>query len=182
MLIIVDIETIGSENESVHAEIAAGSGKIICIGYATKDSPACTFIGDESEMINRFYDELNVLNRNRSMITVVGHNVVAFDLKYLRKRSIINRIKPSPYLPFLAKSSDKHIQDIMLLWDDDQQNKISLDKLCRYLGIASPKSEMNGSKVWQAYKDGRIEEIADYCRRNIEDTYECYVRMTGYGE
>ena len=45
------------------------------------------------------------------------------------------------------------------------------------LGIHSPKEECNGSLVWQWVEDGRIEEVAQYCKRDVAATREVFKRM-----
>lgn len=215
MDLTLDVETIGTEDPLIIAEIAAaitapktmtkwetiekwtledkpalveaaihktgfdgGQGRIICIGYAFDDDNPQSITGEnEAVMIESFYDEINAYNRNKSMLTVVGHNVAAFDLPFLWKRSVVNRIHPCSVIPFKAKPWSDHIADTMLLWDSNFANRVSLDKLCRILGVQSSKEKMRGADVWAYYKAGRISEIAEYCMEDVEATRTCYRRM-----
>ena len=61
------------------------------------------------------------------------------------------------------------------------ENKPSLDQVSEFFGIPSPKSgEISGKDVYQAYKDGRIDEIAEYCMRDVKATYELYKITSKY--
>jgi predicted PolB exonuclease-like 3'-5' exonuclease len=57
-------------------------------------------------------------------------------------------------------------------------NYISLDNLCYGLGIESPKDGIDGSQVWQYVKDGRENEVYDYCKRDVAAVREVYKRLT----
>jgi predicted PolB exonuclease-like 3'-5' exonuclease len=50
--------------------------------------------------------------------------------------------------------------------------------LCLALSIPTPKGDLDGSKVWQYVQDGRHEEVAAYCRRDVEATRQVHRRMT----
>ena len=50
--------------------------------------------------------------------------------------------------------------------------------LCVAFGIPSPKSaEMHGYAVGDAYAEGRLAEILDYCRRDVEATAALLARL-----
>lgn len=111
---------------------------------------------------------------------VIGHNVSAFDLRFLVQRSIICGVKPHPTLAAAASAKPwetSKIFDTMTQWNPERDKRISLDKLCRALGIPG-KGDMDGSKVWDAVKDGRISEVADYCADDVRKVRSVYHRMT----
>lgn len=61
-------------------------------------------------------------------------------------------------------------------------NRISLDKLCRVMGIPTKGSEIgdeiDGSKVWDFVQAGRIADVATYCCGDVERVREIHRRMT----
>ena len=61
------------------------------------------------------------------------------------------------------------------------RDHISLDVLTRALGIESPKGEITGAKVYDFYLAGKVQEIYDYCLRDVQATREIYKRMTFEG-
>ena len=59
--------------------------------------------------------------------------------------------------------------------------RFNFDFYTRAFGIKSPKSEgVDGSKVAEYFKAGRIEEIAEYCLRDVKATWELYEIWTKY--
>lgn len=154
-------------------------------------------VGDEAP-INLFQEEwatsepylLGEMNRaigeaykaSRDMRPVfIGHNVVAFDLRFLFQRSVLLGIKPHPVIPFSARPWDESVFDTMVAWAG-VGNRVSLDKLCRVFGIPTKGTEIgdeiDGSKVWDFVQAGRIADVATYCGGDVERVREIHRRMT----
>ena len=110
---------------------------------------------------------------------VIGHNVSAFDLRFLVQRSIVLGVKPHPILARAAAAkpweTDK-VFDTMVQWAG-VGNRVSLDKLCKALGLPG-KGEIDGSKVFDYVQAGRIAEIAEYCADDVRKVWAVYQRMT----
>jgi predicted PolB exonuclease-like 3'-5' exonuclease len=53
---------------------------------------------------------------------------------------------------------------------------VPLDELAKLLGFPG-KLGMDGSKVWDAYQAGEIEEIRNYCETDAVNTYLVYLRF-----
>ena len=79
-------------------------------------------------------------------------------------------------MPFLASKYDSIFFDTMTKWN--AQKRISMDKLARILGLQG-KSDIDGSKVWDMYKRGEHQAIADYCADDVRIVREIYKRMIG---
>lgn len=58
------------------------------------------------------------------------------------------------------------------------RDKSSLEHLAIALDIPTPKDGIDGSEVYDYYKNGKIKEICDYCMRDVEATRLVYKRMT----
>jgi predicted PolB exonuclease-like 3'-5' exonuclease len=56
---------------------------------------------------------------------------------------------------------------------------VSLDTLCRALGVASPKGDMDGSKILDAWLAGEYERIADYNLKDAIAVRDVYHRLVG---
>jgi 3'-5' exonuclease len=158
--------------------LSATTGRICCIGLVHGTSEQ-TFCGDdEAELIHLAYEYLNGLG---DVITYVGHNLQSFDLPFLRMRSIVHRRKPPLSLrkAFNARPwEDQVVGDTMLLWSHDRDKRISLDRLCRLLGIESPKADgVDGSQVWPLWQAGERQRIADYCLRDCRAALAVYNRV-----
>ncbi|MFA7333384.1 MAG: ribonuclease H-like domain-containing protein [Kiritimatiellia bacterium] len=157
------------------------SNHIISIGVAIGENPAVSFdtldIAGEKKIIEDFYTYVTQ-NTTVTAPTFIGHNISGFDLKIIRQRTIIMGVtRPTKrHFPFTAKPWDTNPFDTMVQWDP--KNYIKLDRLARAFGIQG-KDGMDGSKVYGAWKEGRIEEIAKYCREDVEMTRAVYKRMVG---
>lgn len=106
----------------------------------------------------------------------IGHNLIDFDLRFIFQRSIVLGIKPSIQIPFAARPWDDGVFDTMTRWSGTK-DRVSLDKVCKALGLGG-KGDIDGSKVWDYVNSGRIDEVAEYCKRDVEMTRSLYKRMT----
>lgn len=157
-------------------------GRICCIGYAFDDSPAEAHCGEEDIVIRKFFldvTEAAMVKHYDAPVkvhTIVGHNVSAFDLRFLWQRAVILGIPRPQAIPWQAKPWE--LQDTMVMWNPDREKRISLDKLCKVLGIKSPKGDLDGSKIAQAWADGRHDDIAHYCKADVDATRACWQKLT----
>ena len=165
-------------------------GRLLCIGYSDErpgetvaeglfgwDTDGNRLHADEALMLKEFWHKMAGFDARRDVI--VGHNIFDFDLRFIIKRSIINRVRPTVSLSF-AKYRSQPIFDTMCEWECwSYGNRISLDKLAFALSLPSSKSDdVNGSKVYNLYLAGCHEEIRDYCLRDVRLTREVFKRMT----
>ncbi len=64
--------------------------------------------------------------------------------------------------------------DVMALYNGRANAPLDdLAKLCGFPG----KLGMDGSRVWEAYKAGKIEEIRNYCETDVANTHLVYLRF-----
>ena len=107
---------------------------------------------------------------------MVGHNA-AFDLGFLWRRCIVNGVRLPFKVPGPMARAGQHYGDTMLLWAG-WGNRVSLDALCRALGIPSPKDDsMDGSKVLDAWLAGEYERIAQYNLADAVATLAVWERL-----
>jgi hypothetical protein len=64
-----------------------------------------------------------------------------------------------------------------LCFQGASRDRYSLDFWCRRFDIESPKGSIDGSQVARAYRDGRIEDIGEYCLRDVRATCELFRRL-----
>lgn len=157
-------------------------GQVVCIGYDLHDTgqPEAVYGLDEPDLLTRFNAVLDTIPRNmHNATTVVGHNIIGFDLRFLWQRYIVNGIKPHAIISASAKAKpwDANVYDTMTQFAGFG-NKITLDKLCVALGIPTPKGELDGSKVGQAVADGYLLKVVKYCKDDVIATRLAYRRMT----
>lgn len=158
-------------------------GRICCIGWAFEDAPPTTLMTpalEEREMLASFCKVvLTQAGQIESRLEVCGHNV-SWDLRFMLQRCIVNGVRPPHALmaAMQAKPWGDSIRDTMLMWHPDRERRISLDKLCRVLGVPTSKGDMDGSKVWGAYQAGEYEKIATYCAADVEATRKVFHRLS----
>jgi predicted PolB exonuclease-like 3'-5' exonuclease len=131
---------------------------------------------DEARTLRAFWKLLKCFNTKRDLI--VGHNVFEFDLLFLYKRSIIQRVKPSVNLCF-ARYRSQPIFDTMHEWEKWKWSRkyASLDELARVLSLETSKQGIDGSQVYDKFCAGCHDEIARYCMRDVELVRQVYYRM-----
>ncbi|MEE9372442.1 MAG: ribonuclease H-like domain-containing protein [Saprospiraceae bacterium] len=172
------------------AAIFAEFARVICIsvgifevGKEVESFRIKSFYGNnENEILMAFAKLLERHFYDKYHHTLAGHNLKEFDIPFLCRRMIINKIK----LPNLLKIHGArpwqvpHLLDTLELWKfGDYKNYSSLDLLCSVLGIESPKDKMDGSEVSNAFWNGRIEEIKTYCEKDIVATARVMLRLLG---
>jgi len=150
--------------------------QIICIGVAMNDDKPAVYCGPEVGILSSLWSHVGGIKPALN-VRLVGHNVAAFDLRVVRQRSVVLGIKPPSWIPFDAKPWEYNlVYDTMIQWD--AKNFTKLDKLAKAFGIEG--KSMDGSKVYQMWKEGKHQEIADYCAKDVEMVRAVYKRMT-YG-
>ena len=165
-------------------------GQVCVIGYALGDSqPEYVKADDltaagEVALLQAFSCVLtDLIPRNEEFsTTVVGHNVAAFDLRFLVQRHIINGVRPHGVIVRAAQAKpweQEKVFDTMIQWGGSGAKAGgSLDKLCKALSIPSPKGAIDGSKVWDFVKAGEIVQVAEYCAKDVAATRAVHKRMT----
>lgn len=159
-------------------------GQVVCIGFQADEMEAPYVLRglEEAELLSIFNDNLkNSIEQKDVMTTsIIGHNVLGFDLRFLMQRFIVNGIKPHHVLQRAASAKPWEVEKVYdtMIQFAGIGNRISLDKLCLALNIPSPKGDMDGSMVSQAVAEGRLNEVAEYCARDVAATKAVFNRMT----
>jgi len=63
-----------------------------------------------------------------------------------------------------------------LLSSFSPQAKTTLHELCRVMGLPGKPDSIDGSEVHKYFREGRIQEIADYCESDVVNTYRVWLR------
>jgi predicted PolB exonuclease-like 3'-5' exonuclease len=162
------------DKSSLHPEFA----KIVCISfgaYSGDDVKIQSIIGDENELLSNANKIFN--NAVTKGWKLGGHTIKNFDIPFVGKRMIINKIDPSPIIGQLnRKPWDSPVIDIseVFAFGGYGQTHSSLDLMCSVLGHESPKDDMDGSMVHPYFHSGRIDEIKKYCEMDVKYLMKCY--------
>ncbi len=156
-------------------------GRLLCVSLAVNNDPVKNYCNpdDEKKTLEQFWKVAGQCD------LFIGHNVLDFDLRFLWQRSVIMGVKPSwqhddrnkaHYLSF-ARYQNKPVYDTMHEWVKWGRDSIGLEHIALALGLPTPKDGIDGSRVWDFYKAGKVKEICEYCARDVETTREVYKRM-----
>jgi len=151
--------------------------RIVCIGLLEFSdqmearSAIAWYGANERELLRQFWSRL-AQDRPTLFIT---HNGLGFDLPFIRKRSIINQVKPSLDIN-LAKFRTEPVYDTMAIWSNwDTRGWVKLDVLARALQVETKSG--SGEQVAEMWGKGQGPELARYCLQDTYVTYACYCRM-----
>lgn len=154
------------------------AGRIWCIGVAKDDDAPQCFIGeDEREVLSQLQDFVSACRPNGRDIEWVGHNAVAFDMRWIWRKAVKYGLGK---LAFYIRP-DKYrgnIRDTMLIWAcGDTRDFVSLDKLAHYLGVGEKTPGMDGSKVYDLWLAKDTKSCAAYCAQDVVLTRAVYQRL-----
>ncbi len=181
----VDLFTAGADEEQrrVEDEQFAKSAfdgtfsSIVCIGlleFSDQLEPrgaVAWFGGNERELLRQFWARLAQIKP----MLFITHNGLGFDLPFIRKRSIIQQVKPSMDIN-LAKFRTDPVYDTMAVWSNwDTRGWVKLDVLARALNVETKSG--SGEQVATMWEKGQGLELARYCLQDTYVTYACYCRM-----
>ncbi|MDX9789505.1 MAG: 3'-5' exonuclease [Candidatus Kapaibacterium sp.] len=141
------------------------------------------YITNEAKLLEDFWAILRKYE-NAVLISFNGRN---FDAPFLMLRSAIQRIKPSRNLMSGTKFNyPMHIDliDELTFYNPSPYSaskRFNFDFYTRTFGIKSPKSEgVDGSMVGELFRQGKHVEIAEYCMRDINATWELFLIWNQY--
>ncbi len=167
-------------------------GRIACIAYAVNNDPVRVISIEQGE--KKLLEDFWFVAKQCDVF--VGHNIIDFDLRFILQRSIILGVPPSwnrfqelgkkpwemtKYLSF-ARYNNIPIFDTMTEWSNWGNQKLGLEHVALALGIPTPKEGIDGSEVWNFYQAGKINDICEYCKRDVETTRAVHSRMTFSGK
>ncbi len=137
----------------------------------------------EGQLIQRFFDGIEKYTPN-----LISWNGGGFDLPVLHYRGLIHGVQASRYWDmgdddrefkwnnYISRYHMRHLDlmDVMAMYQPRANAPLDdMAKLCGFPG----KLGMDGSKVWDAYCQGKIEEIRNYCETDVVNTYLVYLRF-----
>lgn len=155
-------------------------GRILCIGYAFDDAAPQVLWG--SDALERFEREIDLYrSQNRwAPLHWVGHNL-AFDLGFLylhaARAGLQKLCRSIPWFPYQRA----YFHDTMAMAAGPGRDRVSLDRLAKFFGVGQ-KDGLKGSEVFDAYLNGQIQQIAEYCANDVDLTRRVWRKLETYRE
>lgn len=137
---------------------------------------------DEAELVGRFFDGVE-----RYRPVLVSWNGGGFDLPVLHYRALRHGIAARRYWDvgdfdrdwrwnnYFNRFHWRHTDLMDVLSGYQPRAAAPLDEIAAMLGLPG-KMGMDGASVWDAYREGRIEAIRDYCEIDVLNTCLVYLR------
>ncbi len=182
------------ENESAadvyrKAGLFAEFGKIICISVGIINSikkenffRVKSFFGDDEKKLLSDFSEMLRNYLNRKEILLCAHNGINFDFPYIARRMLVHGIELPDILDTAGKKPwESRFIDTMDLWKFGEfRHTVALDLLAELFGIDTPKEEMNGSMVSEAYwKEQNLKKIVTYCEQDVLCVAQLILKFKG---
>lgn len=154
--------------DAVHGRICC-----ICAEYEGRKFRAMNDEADDEASLISIFDYLGEAI-GTYMPVIVGHNVIGFDLPFIRKRAMIHGIRLPAWFPRDLRPWGDEVFDTMLQWD--AKNFISQDALAAAFGI-DHDATMDGSMVAGRWREGKRQEVADYCAGDVALSRQIHEHM-----
>ncbi len=138
---------------------------------------------DEGSLIQRFFDGIEKYTPQ-----VVSWNGSGFDFPVLHYRGLIHGVQCPRYWDmgeddrefkwnnYISRYHTRHLDLMDLLALYTGRANAPLDEMAKLIGFPG-KLGMDGSKVWDAYQQGKLNEIRNYCETDVVNTYLVFARF-----
>jgi len=143
------------------------TGRITCICLKNDDTED-KLLGSEEEILRNFWQAVD----GYQIITYNGHS---FDMQFIIMRSLVNGVRCNAissrghkYIRNIDK--DMHI-DLANLYDSCGQ-MLKLDTVAK--AILGESKTGDGKQAIQLFKDGKFDELAEYCMKDAEITWKLW--------
>lgn len=136
------------------------------------------FRGDEKMLLEKFWEVSGTRGSSSRLPQLVTYNGRGYDGPVMMVRSAQNGVRPSRNLVPNRYAVEDHCDLMdMLSFYGASRDRFSLDYWCRRFDVESPKGSIDGSQVGRAYREGRIDDIGEYCLRDVRATGELFRRL-----
>ena len=109
---------------------------------------------------------------------LVTFNGNSFDLPVLRYRALINKVTAPGWStrPYFHRYTDDAVDLCDVLSAFSSQGKVTLNEIYRVMGLPGKPAGIDGSEVARYHRDGRIQDVADYCESDVVNTHRVWLR------
>lgn len=180
------------EERWLKTALDGASGEIVAIAWAVDGlEPQCLTVGDgvrirpgvspfEGTLIREALASIAEARLRQGLEqqaapTWIGHSIRDFHLRFLWQRCVVRGIKPPFALPHNVRPDDPRVIDLQYLWGG-WDGRASLDAISGALGMT--KGLADGADTWKMVSAGRMNELADALRYDVDRIRSAYQRLT----
>lgn len=174
------------EAESLVRSVSPFLGQVLAIGMRLYND-------DSGEIKDKVISEPNEEATLQAFCETINHpasqdlryvhfNGLNFDVPFIIIRAAIHgfTIQNSRFMNLRRYNYDPHV-DLMQFLSRWGREGVSLETACHSFGIPSPKEgDVKGNSVAQAYQNGDLEAVKDYVMRDVEATYQLFLKIRPY--
>jgi hypothetical protein len=147
--------------------------RVDCIGsghhWGTPKSYVTHKASEEELILSALWNDLSLFARKPLWITFNGKR---FDVPFLRIRTLAHNLRVDRLDLMSTHLYQEHPHfDLARLFP-----YLSLEDTCELLGVASPKTNLDGSRVHEAIQRGDIDAVAAYCEADVLATMKCFLK------
>jgi hypothetical protein len=187
-----------AEEEWRRTALDGGRGHVFSIAWAIGDGEimsACAMRQsdwkagkwakyEEARLLDAFFDDINMYeppelvgDQTCGPPRIVAHHA-DFDIRFLFQRAVVLGVRPPWWWPINVPTwKNEKVFCTSHEWAG-HAGKIKLDALCKILGVPGKGDGIDGSKVWDAVRDGRIDEVVSYNRDDVARLRACFRKLT----
>lgn len=159
------------------APLKSTTGRILIIGCLEDDSDTPKwFEGPEDYLLTAFWQYFRSTRSTMQSVEWVGYNTTKFDWPFVVQRSFVNGVKP--YAVFNERGYVRDgLIDLLQIWTcGDRQAFVSLDTLCRLMGLGGKNGD--GAKFGELYlNEATRQQAMDYAANDLKLTQALARRM-----
>jgi 3'-5' exonuclease len=176
-----DVEVRGAIGEKFPKHIYHS---IVCIGaliahreadHWAVDAVGAPHVGErtEKQLIIAFCDKIAELSPQ--LVTFNGNS---FDLPVLRYRAMVHGVSALGLStrPYFHRYTEDAIDLCDALSSFSSQSKATLHEISRVMGLPGKPKGFDGGEVERYFREGKIEEIAEYSEADVVGTYQVWLR------
>ena len=126
--------------------------------------------------------EIGRQGRPPRRVRVIAHNVAGYDKPVLMAQAVKTQSLSLMTLLYSEKKWESRLFDTCEWWRNHastggKRSSAKLDAIAKFLGVGAKTEGFDGSKVFDAYKAGLMDEICDYCEQDVRVLSAVYERL-----
>ncbi|MCP4490726.1 MAG: 3'-5' exonuclease [Gammaproteobacteria bacterium] len=175
------LQQAGTELLSYHLHQVVCISAVLRSGDQFKVWSLGDLAADEADLLQRFYSGIE-----RYTPDLVSWNGTSFSLPVIHCRSLLYPVNAAHYWEngsndnsfrhnsYLNRYHERHTDLIDVLTAYSPHAKPALEEVASLCGFPG-EMNMSGDRVWDAYLDGDVKSIRDYCETDVLNIYLIYL-------